>query len=125
MPLTAVALLAVSVVAQDKAVFRDDHLGLQFEHPKTWKVRKERNGSVFSIPLDGGTEATLQLFPAKFNDKADQWQLIQVDINRSLKRTVDKQWQEEYLTVPMLLTRSHYEVNGQTVSALVGLLYSG
>lgn len=118
-------LLALTFTqAQDKAVFKDSHLGLQFEHPKTWKVRKDKFSAVLEFAVEGGEVATIQLFSAKYKDTADMYQMIQAEINRSMKRKIDRQWQEEFLGVPMLLTKISFEDKGRAMSILTGLLYT-
>ncbi|MBS1721424.1 MAG: hypothetical protein JSS66_00290 [Armatimonadetes bacterium] len=124
MLLTALVLHATLQQTQDKSVFRDPKLGLQFEYPKQWKMRKERTYGLFEIPLKDGKTASVQVFNAKFKGQADEWQLIQAEINRSMKRTVDRQWKEEYLGVPMLLTQVSYNDGDVATIAQVGLLYT-
>lgn len=124
MPITA--LLFVSLIAQatDKVVYRDSKLGLQFEYPKSWKVRRDRYSAVFEIPVGTAQMATVQLFNAKFKGTVDDWQLVQAEINRSMKRTVDRQWQEDLLGVPLLMTKISYMEGNRPTFAMVGLLYS-
>lgn len=43
--------------------------------------------------------------------------------NQNLKRTVDRQWQEEVLGSPMLMTRIFYTVKSEPMATLVGLMY--
>lgn len=124
MTLTTLLLVMAVQSVQDKAVYKDNHLGLQFEHPKSWKVRRDRYSAVFEFTVDGGQTATVQLFSAKYKDTADTYQLIQAEINKSMKRTIDRQWQEEFLGVPMLLTKISYVEGGKPMSTLTGLLYT-
>lgn len=124
MPLATLLLALTLTPGSDNVVYRDTRLGLQFEYPKTWKVRKEKQYAIFEIPLEGGLKASVQLFSAKFKDSADNWQLIQVEINKSLRRSVERQWQEEILGVPMLLTKIAYEDKGQSTVSIIGLLYT-
>lgn len=124
MNVTPLLLALVAVQAQDNAVYKDGHLGLQFEHPKSWKVRRDKVSAVFEFTVDGGQKATLQLFSAKYKDTADMYQMIQAEINRSMKRKVERQWQEEFLGVPMLLTKISYDEGGHPMSAVTGLLYT-
>lgn len=124
MPITALLFVSLFAQSTDKVVYRDTKLGLQFEYPKTWKVRRDRYSAIFEIPLGSAQTATVQLYNAKFKGTVDDWQLVQAEINRSMKRTVDRQWQEDLLGVPLLMTRISYEEGNRPTFAMVGLLYS-
>jgi hypothetical protein len=119
--------------------YTDSRLGLSFTHPTTWILEKENapmkgkktrksksDDSVhFRIPLTGAVDdADLVVFRAQFSGSADTWQKIQVDTNADLKRTVDRQWDQEILGVPLLLTRISYTENGTPKTTLTGLLYN-
>ncbi len=125
----ALALLAATLLTtpqdvSDKAVYRDDRLGVSFEYPKAWQVRRERLFSTVVLPLDGGKTAQVQIFSAVFRQKAEEWQSVLKEVNTSMGRTVARQWQEEILGVPMLLTKVEYSDEGRATAALIGLLYS-
>jgi hypothetical protein len=119
------SVLLACLISQDSTgnVYVNQRLGIQFEYPKTWKVRKNKLASQFTIPVEGGT-ASAQVFNAKFKGKADEWQEVQIQINTSLKRTVERQWQEDYLGVPMLMTKISFIENGKGFVGFIGLLYS-
>lgn len=124
MPITALLFVSLLSQAADQVVYRDTKLGLQFEHPKSWKIRRDRLSAILEIPISQGQTASVQLFNAKYKGTIDDWQLVQTEINRSMKRTVERQWQEDLLGVPLLLTKISYLEASRPTVALVGLLYS-
>jgi hypothetical protein len=68
-------------------------------------------------------DADLLVMSASFSGAKETWQTAQVDVNADLKRTVDRQWEQEILGVPMLLTRITFSENGTSKTTLTGLLY--
>lgn len=119
-----IALMTAYVQTPAMAVYRDAKLGLQFEYPKTWKVRRDKFSAVFELPMASGQVASVQIFNAQYKGTVDDWQLIQVEINRSMKRVVERQWQEEILGVPMVLTKLSYDEAGRGKIGIIGLLYT-
>ncbi len=133
--------------------FTDTALGLSFTHPATWTrvaeappevqsggkkpiipnpfkkkaaPKKPEEGTVtFSIPgVNGAAPAELTIVRASFSGAPEKWQQIQADANKNQKREVEKQWQQEILGVPFLLTRIAYSKDGTATTALTGLLYN-
>jgi hypothetical protein len=120
---------------QKTVTFTDTTLGLIFDHPATWTVVKTPKGQkasksekgvmVFSIPTpSAATGARLEVFHARFASTRDIWQSIQLDTNKQLHRNVDRQWEQQVLGVPLLLTRISYTDNGVATSTLTGLFYT-
>lgn len=138
--------LALSAVAQEPtanpSTFTDPTLGLSFTHPANWtqvksepakpaKGKGKKNGKSaddgsvrFSIPLDNSAPAELTITPASFSGAPEKWQQFQVDANRNLKREVERQWEQEVLGVPMLLTKINYTEEGVQKTTVTGLLYN-
>lgn len=115
--------------------FNDQRLGLLFDHPATWIVQKHRKGhatskseqgvTVMSLPTaTSPTGATLEIFHARFASTPEIWQTVQDRSNEQLNRTVDRQWQQDILGVPLLLTRISYTEKGVATTTLTGLLYT-
>jgi hypothetical protein len=119
-------LLLGLALAQDPetATYTDRSLGLAFQHPKPWTVRKEQFYTVFEWPIGEGRTANAQVFSAVYRQSAETWQAIQAEVNKAMNRTVDRQWQEEILGVPLLLTRISYTEEGKSLVTVVGLVYS-
>lgn len=122
----ATLLLSTALLqdAPQTTTYRDKALGLSFEHPKNWKVTKSNLYTLFEIPLGEGKTAQVQMFSAVYRDTAERWQSLQAEVNAAMERTVDRQWEEELLGVPMLLTRLSYVEGDRPTVTLVGLLYS-
>ncbi|MCW5937950.1 MAG: hypothetical protein KIT11_11665 [Fimbriimonadaceae bacterium] len=118
------AVLLSAQEAPQKQVYSDPKLGLSLEMPADWTMRKERVGTTIEIPLANNGKATAQIYNAVFRQTAEEWQSVQKEVSEAMGRTVENQWQEEFLGVPMLFTRLRYAEEGARVSTLVGLLYS-
>jgi hypothetical protein len=132
--------------------FADYEIGMAFDYPSTWvlvedpKVKKSKslippgifgkktkkkiaagkqssNESLFYVPANGRT-ANLEIYSALWDQTPDLWESNQVDANNSLKRQVVKQWREEILGVPLLLTKIAYDDAAGHEVGLVGLVYS-
>lgn len=123
--------LAASAPAQNQATgapeiktYSSGALGLAFDYPASWQVAAKGEEAVFTMPLASGSNATLELFASEFRGTTDEWQQLQTTINNQLRRTVERQWQEEILGVPLLMTRIQYSKAGQPTSTLIGLMYS-
>lgn len=124
-------------------------LGLSFDHPAIWKLiedpkekksffglpvfgkkkppknslKQARDETLFYIPA-GDRTATLEIFGALYDDTPELWEQVQQQVNKQLSRNVDKQWREEILGVPLLLTKISYDQEGEKVYSLTGLVYS-
>jgi hypothetical protein len=137
------ALVLSAQTTQTTQIYTDPDLGLSFSHPSTWllekandskqttqaKKKKKKKGDTgvvdFRIPLTGAAEdADLQIMRASFSGSPETWQTIQTNANKDLHRQVQKQWQEEILGVPMLLTQIDFTNNGTNETTVTGLLYN-
>ncbi len=101
-------------------------IALSFDCPKTWDVSTNKKSEVHIIlPVpDTQTTATIDIYPINFVSDPDVWQLSQQAFSKDLKREMVKQWQEEILGVPLLLTRVNYMERGATKTSTTGLLYA-
>ncbi|MBX3110370.1 MAG: hypothetical protein KF857_00035 [Fimbriimonadaceae bacterium] len=125
MPVATCALAMLAIVqAKDMRTYRDESLGLEFQHPKAWAVRKERLFSVIEFKTKSGQPVKVQIIDTAYRSDAEKWQSLQRDISETSKRQVLKQWTEELLGVPLLLTRTSEVVGAETRVTLIGLLYS-
>lgn len=131
--------------------FTDAALGLSFAHPTTWTtvatpvpVEPKGKGNRFRLPGGKKTEkrpddgmvtfripgaagappSELTIVRASFSGTPELWQQIQADTNRNQKRDVERQWQQEILGVPLLLTRIAYDQDGTATTTVTGLLYN-
>lgn len=125
MPFVSTLIAASMLLAQNgDKTFSDADLGLSFQYPKEWTMRKERLYSVFEIPLADKKKAEVQVIATRFGAKAEEWQIAQVDVSKTLKRVVEKQWEEQILGVPLLMTKISFNEDNTDKNVLVGLLYS-
>jgi len=120
---SALTLLLVAGQSETRT-YRDDKLGLIFQYPRTWTLRKERLYSVFEWDLSGGGKAKVQLINSNFRSPKEAWQQVQKDVNITNKREVLRQWEEVLLGVPLLLTSVQYSESSGPERLLIGLLYS-
>lgn len=121
--------LASSSFAQnsDQSVLEMADLGLAMNHPKAWQVStvKKSNDVRVLIPIEGSSQkALLELFNIPFNSEKEIWQLSQKGINDRMKRDIMRQWEEEFLGVPMLMTKASYSDKEGPHILLTGLIYS-
>ncbi len=126
-----VNLLAFLVVAsvggaQDTATYRNPILNIEFEHPKAWQVStSKKNESRILIPISGAkTPALLEILPVTFESEKDIWQIAQKTVVSNAKYELARQWEEDLLGVPMLVTRYSFPTSKGTQTAMSALLYS-
>lgn len=124
MMMAAAGLIFLTTLGQSTQTFQDKETGLTFSYPSNWEYRKERLYSVFEIPLDGGKKANVQVLNVAFRQAQTAWQTAQADVAKTMNRTVERQWDEVILGVPMLLTQLSYKEGDAAMAQLVGLLYS-
>ena len=106
-------------------VFVSRPAGLTFNLPDAWKLDKTRLGWVINVPLSpNAVPARLEIYESEYRQSVERWQDSQRQVNESLKRSVERQWQEEVLGVPMLMTRIRYTQDAKDVTALVALVYT-
>jgi hypothetical protein len=123
--LIGLSILAQTGAAQGAVTYANAELGLSFEHPASWRREDRRVGPVFAFPIaglpDGGR---LEIFAVPFRGTPEVWFNNEQRINRQLNRTVERQWQEQILGVPMLMSRISFTEGGAPRTTLVGLVYS-
>ena len=132
--------------------FADYQIGMAFDYPPTWvevedpkapknkklipdsiigkKSKKQlapgkqaQGESLFYIPA-GSHTADLEIYGALWDQAPDIWESNQVQVNNDLKRQVVKQWREQILGVPLLLTKIAYDDAAGHEVGLIGLVYS-
>ncbi len=122
------AALILSPRPADVTTFTDPYLGLTFSHPNTWKLKpkgKRDVGLTFLIPGNGSAQSSsLEIIRTSFQSAPELWQTIQLRANEQMKRTVRRQWEQELLGVPLLLTQAEFDRDGTQCQSLTGLLYA-
>lgn len=110
--------------AEDK-LYQNPALGLAMRHPDTWSFKQKKTFSEFTIPIaEGRSQARVEIFENTFRTSAEDWQNLQATVAKDQKRTVERQWIEDILGVPLLLTKVNYMDKGFELSSLGGLLFS-
>lgn len=104
--LTLLVLGQGGAAAPQSAIYSNEWIGISLNHPSDWKVTPKKQDAWISIPLKNGTMvAGLNLVAATFQAETEVWQKSQEHINNQLGFEVLRQWQEEILGVPFLLTK--------------------
>ncbi len=142
-----------TAAAPTTKTFTDYQMGMAFDYPSTWtlvtdpapkkkkslldvssvfkkKKRAQPTGAkqstqetLFYLPTSGHA-ANLEIYSALFDQTPELWESVQADAAKNLNRKIDKQWREEILGVPLLLTKFSYDDAGGPVYTLSGLIYS-
>jgi hypothetical protein len=112
--------------SSDVKLYRNNILNIQFEHPKAWKVEtNRRNESRILIPIEGTQEtALLEILPVTFESEKDIWLTAQKTVVANARYELVRQWEEEILRVPMLLTRYTFPNSRGVQVVTSALLYS-
>lgn len=122
------ALTLLLVAAQDKpmATYTQPDTFFQFEYPKEWNMKKTRLGVEFKIPIPESQEkATLTIFSIENTNVKEEWQIGQANFVKQDNREMIRQWEEEIMSVPLLMTRSKKAVEGQPeITWETGMIYS-
>ena len=108
------------------ARFSNPELNFTFEHPKAWKVVTSKKAiSTVTIPLpEGQGDATMVIYAMAFERTPELWLTLQSDVAVQMKAELERQWTEELLGVPLLLTKTHTAPKGVPTTVLQGLLFS-
>lgn len=125
--LPLVALLAMLPQGKDAGTFSDAYVGLEFTYPKTWTVaKKTKDTTKLEVPIEGSTEkAELEVIRTAYHSSKQTWQTIQLRANETLKREIVRQWEQDLIGVPMLLTQVNWTDKGGTArTTLSGLYYT-
>ncbi len=126
MKIAALFLLIGLQQAASTVEYKNPELNLAFSHPKSWEFKTDKKGvTKVTIPTGTpGSTASMEIYSVAFNGEGDAWQNVQKEFLKQMKRDVVRQWQEEILGVPMLMTRGGYEEKGNQMAMLTGLMYS-
>jgi len=118
-------LLAATILApgtaQEPKNYSNGILNIQFAHPANWQVTtSKKHESKVIMPIgDTGEFAILEILPVTFDSEKEIWQISQKTVVLNSKRELVRQWEEEILGVPFLLTK----YASPTQTTLNGLLY--
>jgi hypothetical protein len=122
-------LIAPGAAAQaptDKDYFTINRTGFAFVRPKSWKVETTKREQRLTIPTAAKHgPAIMHFYTVDFRYKTSDWQDTQIAVASEFKRSIDRQWEEEILGIPLALTKtSGVDAHGVPDVVLTGLLYS-
>lgn len=108
------------------AQFSNPELNLTFSHPKSWKVATSRKAvSTVTIPIpDSRESATMEIYPISFRLSSEEWLGMQSSVAKNMGHEVVRQWTEDLLSVPLLLTKTQMAGGSGDKTVLQGMLYS-
>lgn len=121
----ALAFALLSYAGQDLATYTNNDLNITFRYPKSWKVVKKKGyEATFTIPIEGGNPATLDLNGVVFYSAVDQWESSQTAFAKTQKQEVIRQWREDLLGVPWLTIRTEWKEGDVARTRMSGLMYA-
>jgi hypothetical protein len=126
MQLLALGLTFALYQEPELVPYADKDLNLGFSHPASWKIEKrDKRRTVLRIPADTADRSgQLELIRANFRGDTEAWQSLQRTSNELQKRVVNRQWEQQVLGVPLLLTQLEYSEKGVAYTQVSGLFYS-
>lgn len=117
-------LVVAGILAQEVKTYRDPATGLAFGYPTSWEYKRSKHSADFAFRMNDGSTATVQIFNIQFRQEKSLWQQLQRDVAEQMRRRVQRQWEEQILGVPLILTRIDFVEGEKEMSTLVGLLYT-
>lgn len=104
------------------ALFSNPQLNFTFEYPTAWKVTTTKKAvSTIVLPIpDSEEKATIEVYSVAFQREPELWLGLQRTLAENMKAEVQRQWTEDLLGVPLLLT----QMATAERATLQGLLYS-
>jgi hypothetical protein len=119
--------LLIAIASQQSKTYTSPELGLSFTYPADWTVQENKRLGETRLTMGqaGSSLASYVLiYASATRDSIEQWQLIQETVAKQLRLTMEKQWQEELLGVPLLLSRTRMVQGAEPTTMLTGLLYT-
>ncbi|MHB8635016.1 MAG: hypothetical protein ACYC96_00925 [Fimbriimonadaceae bacterium] len=112
--------------AAGKDYFTVRGTGFAFVLPPSWKVKTTKLEQMLTIPTAAKHgPAVMHFYTVDYRYKTSDWQDTQIAVAGEFKRSIDRQWQEEILGIPLALTKtSGVDAHGVPDVVLTGLLYS-
>ncbi len=114
-------------MSQDAGLINFDHAdtGFQFAYPANWTAKKSKNNTKFTFTLpDSKAPIFVEVYAVTFTQDVETWQAVQTNAAKQLKHEMVRQWQEEILTVPMLLSRTSWTEKDVAMTSDFGLIYA-
>jgi hypothetical protein len=106
--------------------FRDANLNIAFTYPNRWKITKKDKREVrFEIPFGAGTRSgELVVIRTGFRGQPEDWQSLQKTTNELSNRAIVRQWTQDLLGAPLLLTQVNFDEKGDSMTMTSGLFYT-
>lgn len=117
-------IAGIAQEANETVKFHHKESGFIYNYPKDWSYTKLRNADRFLFSADGQTTAELDIFGLAYSGEVDSWMEAQRVTASNQKRSVEKQWQEEILGVPLLLTQTSWVNEGREMVSESGMIYA-
>lgn len=117
--------LLVAPKGPAQTLFSDPNTGYRFVIPSNWTVENKKVRTNFFIPMGKEKRAArIELLDTNFRQSVETWQELQAQVAREGGNRLDRQWTEEFLGVPMLMTRVTTKAKGVETHLTVALFYT-
>lgn len=116
-------LLGMGQEGEKTKTFKDPATDLIFDYPQSWGMKTDKYATTFTFTVKNQS-VLVRLLRTDQRYPAGHWQSSVKMVEETNKNEVLKQWEEELLGVPLLLTRYREQKGAVRSIVLVGLLYA-
>lgn len=120
LPALALALMSQETPTKD---YVNTNVDLKMRYPADWELKREKLSDQLRFKVDG-KQVYVDLMGIEMNFPASHWQEVTREINTNNDRAVLRQWEEEFLGVPLLLTKVRDISKADSEITITGLLMS-
>lgn len=120
-----VPILCAAIAFQDAKlkVYSNPTTDIRLKYPEDWNLKKDKFSDELRFKVDG-KEVYVELMGIEMNFPPQHWQDVTREINTNNDRSVLRQWEEEFLGVPLLLTKVRDLGKPEIEIAITGLVLS-
>jgi len=120
-----VPILCAAVAFQDVSLkeYTSPTTDMRLKYPSNWSLKKDRYADELRFKVDG-KDVYVELMGIEMNFPAQHWQDVTREINTNNDRAVLRQWEEELLGVPLLLTKVRDMGKAEIEISITGLILS-
>jgi hypothetical protein len=117
--------LCAAVAFQDDSLkdYANPATDMRLKYPSSWSLKKDKYADELRFKVDG-KDVYVELMGIEMNFPAQHWQDVTREINTNGDRAVLRQWEEELLGVPLLLTKVRDLSKTDVEIAITGLILS-
>lgn len=119
LPAVAAALMAQASTKE----WTNPTTDIKLKYPSAWAMRRDKYVDELKFEISGKT-VRVELTGIEMNFPPAHWQDVMREINTNNNRTVLRQWEEELLGVPVILTRVRDTSKSEAEITVTGLLMS-